>query len=52
MQNPSSKPTPRRGKVNDPAAEIDSNSYSAFVVELKRRSARRVTAPAWLLITN
>jgi predicted nuclease of restriction endonuclease-like (RecB) superfamily len=37
MQNPSSKPTPRRGKVSDPAAEIDANSYSAFVVELKRR---------------
>ncbi|WP_436208419.1 PDDEXK nuclease domain-containing protein [Caballeronia sp. LjRoot31] len=37
MHDPSSKPTPRRGKVSDPATEIDANSYSAFVVELKRR---------------
>jgi predicted nuclease of restriction endonuclease-like (RecB) superfamily len=37
MQNPSSKSTPRRGKVNNSAAEIDSASYSAFVGELKRK---------------
>jgi predicted nuclease of restriction endonuclease-like (RecB) superfamily len=37
MSNPSPKATPRRSKVNDPAAEIDAGTYSAFLVELKRK---------------
>ncbi|MFP3182699.1 MAG: PDDEXK nuclease domain-containing protein [Paraburkholderia sp.] len=39
MRSPSSKPPSRRAKVANPAAEIDAQSYSAFVGDLKRKIA-------------
>jgi hypothetical protein len=37
MHKRSSNSVPRRGKITDPAVEIDAKNYSAFVGELKRR---------------
>jgi hypothetical protein len=37
MSPPSSKPPSRRSKAANPASEIDAQSYSAFVGDLKRK---------------
>lgn len=39
MSRPPAKPTPRRAKAAKTAAEIDAQSYSAFVGDLKQKIA-------------